>query len=845
MAKVKSPKKKASATDKPVNDRTIFFSDISYLKPELKGPVWAAMALYYAKKYHRRFVDPVRFNKYNKFDSLELDEKEFRQMVDPVTPEGGGGEAKYFSSDMKANPIYIHLINNMRSEIQRAGKQIEVNFTDKYAKTRKMRDSYRALYSRQVRAIINDFCKENGVPPISESQDPYKWIKNFSKQQEPGADGKDMGNDVVGKFSDLIKNKIESNEDLMLYNEMVYKGDYEQAIEKGIDFFMFQQNKFDERHADDVFDHIRHFNKEAIEWYTDRVTGRPVISKWPLNELRVSPFRQKDGSDIQYYFTEYEVTFADFIKTCGYGLKPEKLKEVFEWNKMQGSRHGIDWRDEFWGGRVSLRDNAYIRLGRCAVLSQDYEVDMDKVQSKFPDYNRDALSWDKDPDNEYEIDKSTKNYNVWRTFYYIPPTQNELGNADYAWQARFIFDIHVNQDQFRYGEDGRYSMCPLVVYDNSKQASTTDIMEAYMPKINFAWQQYQNCLVNDVDATVLSSEFMGGLLSAVDEENAINPGEGDEPTGGNERAAAAEQWKMIRQSGKGFISMLDKQGKPLMDPSKLVMVYKNGFIERADKFLAQIVALYQQLNIAIGNDPNATKPRVNAKGIQEAVAGSENARWFMQKAYESVIKSLAERFVRYILMAGQETKELGYMDRYQEFKDVLGMTDGLLIEGLEDIPPESIGLNVSYVDNNSKKEFVIKLCEQYVAQGKIDDEILYLILGADNWKYAFCLMRMSITKKKKEAAAQQQLQHEMEMESKQMDLQIARTLTADKGAAKDKNIQTKGEVDARLTDLENRLKAQTMATQKEQLKNNKLEQQSQKSQLDRQEKTADALAPAV
>lgn len=843
MGKSKIFKKKASATDKPVNDRTIFFSDLSYFPANLKQETWCAEVLYYAKKYHRRFVDPVRYHEYSKFDLLELDKKIYQQMFDPITPEGGGGEARYVSSDMKANPIYIHLINNMRSEIQRTGKEIEVNFTDKYSKTRKMRDSYKALYSRQVRSIINEFCGELGIRPMSESQDPYKWINNFSKQQEPGGDKKEMGNDIVGKFADLIKNKIENNEDLMLYNEMVYKGDYEQAIEKGIDFFMFKQNKFDERHADGIFDNIRHFNKEALEWYTDRVTGRPVISKWPVHELRVSPFREKDGSDIQYYFIEYEVTFADFVKMCGYGLKPEKLKEVFEWNKMQGSRHGIDWRDEFWGGQVSLRDNAYIRLGRCGILSQDYEVDMDKVMSKFPDYNRDNMTWDKDPDNEYEIDRSLKNFNVWRTFYYIPPTQNEIGNADYAWQAKFIFDIHVNQDQFRYGEDGRYSMCPLVVYYNPGQASTTDIMESYMPKINFAWQQYQNCLLNDVDATVLSDEFMSGLLSAVDEENANNPGEGDEPTGGNERAAAAEQWKMIRQAGKGFIKMVDKQGKPLIDPGKLIMVYRNGYIERADKFLAQIVNLYQQLNIAIGNDPNATKPRVNAKGIQEAVNGSENARWFMQKGYESIIKSLAERFVRYILMAGTEAKELGYQDRYEEFKDVLGMTDGLLIEGLEDIAPESIGLNVSYVNNDGKKGFVMKLAENLVAQGKLDEDILYLLLGADNWKQSFCLMRMSLTKKKKEAAAQAELQHQQIMEQKDADLKIAMALQKAKADGKNSNIGAQGDVDARLTQLEDQLKSRTMASQKEQLKSNRIEQDNNKATLQRRNETADALSP--
>ena len=838
MAKEKKSRKKEPL----IQDRTTYFTDLSYMAPEFKTEVWAAQVLYYIKKSAKRFLDPKRAIKYRKTDLLEINENEYRKMFDPVTPEGGGGKASYVTSDWKANPIYIHLLNNMRAETQRMGKQIEANFTDKYSKTRKMRDSYKALYSRQVRHIINEFCKELGIPQMMESQDPYKWIKNFSKHQEKGNDGKEMGNDVVSKFSDLIKNKIESNEDLMLYNEMVYKGDYEQAIEKGIKYYMFDLNRWDDRWSDEVYDDIRHFNKASMEWYTDRITGRPVLERFDPAILDVSPFKRKDGEDIQYYLIEYEIAFADFIKTCGFGLKPEKLKEVFLWNKTQGANHGLNWLEDM-DRPNRTRDNAMIRIGRCAILSQDYLVDMDAVKAQFPTYEREGMSWTADPKNEYKIDREAKNYNVWRTFYYIPPGISQTQNSDYAWQANFIFDIRINQDQFRDGEDGRYSKCPLVIYDNSKQASTTDIVESYMPKINFAWQSYQNCLVNDIDATILSDEFMGGLLSAVDEENATNPGEGTEPTGGNENEAAKEQWAMIKQAGKGFLKMTDRQGKPLMDPAKLVVVYKNGYLERADKFMGQIINLYSQLNTALGNDPNAAKPRVTTTGIQEAVKGSDNARWFIQKGYEFMVKACAERFVRYILMCGQESKELGFKDRYEEFRNILGVTDGLLIEGMEDVPPESVGLNISYVNNDGKKDFVMKLAENLVAQGKLDEDILYLMLGSDNWKESFCLMRMSIVKKKKEAAAQAELQHQQVMEQKDADLKIAQALQKAKADGKDQNQNNQGGIEARLMDLENKLKAGTMAQQKDQISTNKQKENDQKAKLQRQNEISNALAP--
>jgi hypothetical protein len=194
-------------------------------------------------------------------------------------------------------------------------------------------------------------------------------------------------------------------------------------------------------------------------------------------------------------------------------------------------------------------------------------------------------------------------------------------------------------------------------------------------------------------------------------------------------------------------------------------------------------------------------------------------------------------------MCGQEAKELNSPDRYEEFRNVLGVTDGLLIEGLEDTPPESIGLSIDYTDPSGKKEMVLKLAENLVAQGKLDEDILYLILGADQWKYAFCLIRMALTKKKKEMAAREEMIHQQKMEEKDADLKIAQALTAAKGQAKDLNIQNQGKVDERLAALEDQLKSRTMASQKEQLKSNRMEQDNNKAALKRKNEVSNALSP--
>ena len=788
------PPKKSNAGKKPVQDRTTFYSDISYMPPSLKNETWASEILFFAKKNAKLFLDPKRAEKYRKLDLLEINERELNEMIDPVTPEGSGGEAKYFSSDRKAYPIYIRLQNTIRAEVQRTAKQIEVNFTDKFAKTRKMRDNYRILYSKLVRDTINEYAPLVGLPKISDSQDPYKFIKSIG-EDETKKEAKPMGSgDVISKYVDLIKNQIQDSQDIVLYNELIYKGDYEQAIEKGIQHYMFNQNKWDERWSDEFFDDIRHFNKACGEWYTDKVTGRPVIERFVPEILYVSPFKRKDGSDIQYYFTEYLISFADFVKTIGHGLSPEKLKQVFEYQKQQGSTHGFDWI-EISERPYKMWDDAMIRVGRCSCLTQDYEIDLDNVDALFPTMYQAELDWMERKDNKYKQQPSLKNYNVWRTFYYIPPTQNHLSNADYAWQANFIFDIKKNQDQFRTGEDGRYVKSPLVIYDNGKQASFTDIMKAYTDKIDFAWQNYQNCLINDIDSLVLSDDFLGGILSSVEEENNVSSGIPREPTGGNGEDPAHEQWQMIKQGHKGFLKMTDKQGKPILDPSKLMLTFKNGMLEKAELWMAQIATLYNQLIVALGSESGEAKPRVAVLGVEQQQQTNDNSRWFIEKSYSTFVKSYAENFVQYLFTIAKEPSDYGFHDRWKEFYEAIGLANGLALEGLADIPPESCGLTISFVDTTAKKNFIIEQAKAFASQGKIDDEIVDMLIGMDNWKVMALMLRISIKKRKKELAAQEALKHERDMELEQEKQKTIILQIKAKGDSKDSISQSHPNVD--------------------------------------------------
>lgn len=810
----KSIKVKKSNKELPVKDLSIFWSDLNSIPSDDKNELFCAQLLYFMKRNARLFLDPRRAVRYRATDSLQSDEGMYKEMVDPTTPMAEGGLASYFSADWKVSPLYIHLKNIVKAKMQKTGKQLTVNLTDKYSKGKKLEESYRILYRQAFRHVINEFAPTVGLGTISDDEDPYKWVEQLTNPKE--AEKKNTGA-VINNFVDLIKNKITDSQDLALYSELIYKCDYEAAFELGIDYYLNNLNKWHDRYADKFIDDIMHFNKAVGEWHTDLITGRPIVEYLLPEKLWVSPFRQKDGEDLMYYFTEYEITFGDFAKTIGKNLTAEKLKEVFLYQKTQGASHGYTWVENI-NAPNRTRDNAMIRVGRAAALSQDIylspDIPIQYINSTYPQHQQYPSTWKKMEDGSHKIEKY---YNVWYSWFYIPPTTNSLSNADYQWQAQFIFDIKKNQDQFRYGEDGRFSKSPLVIIDNSSQASFTDITQYYMPKITHAAHKFQNCLVNDLDAIAISDEFIGSLLAAVDEGNKINPANPNEPTGGNGRDAMLEQWKMIQQGGKGFLKMTDKNGQPILDPGKLVIPIKNGYLEKAEKYLVIIAMMYDEMSKSLAQSAATTgetvKPRTPVAAIEETVRASQDSTFFMEKYYDAIVKQYGERMIQYILMMAREAKD-GYSKRWEEFQENVGYANSLAIEGMEDIPPEAVGMTVEYIDTLAMKQFIMQLATEYVKTNQLSEEFLFLIMSSENFKMGMLLMRIGIKQRRKEAQQDAALQQQYIMEQKGMDLKIAQAMQQQKTGGKVQEIQAQGAVQDELNKNLNDEKFKTQAALK-------------------------------
>lgn len=824
-----------AANTPPIKDLTFWYTDLNFFDPDLKNKLWAAQSIFYGKLNYSQFLDSHRQKEYRRLEKMELEESVYRQIIDPKTPQGKGGTAEYFAADFKAHPFNVHLRNNLRARLNKIGieNEIQVNEIDKYAKSQKQKDKDKVIWQREFRNLINTVNKEIGLPPIKDSQSPYNYVKSLSK----GKGGENPA-ESIDNLLDYIKNEVRDSQDLALYETYIYKGDLERAFEMGIKHYLINLNKWSvvsEHFNDDIVN----YNKACGRWYTDETTGRGIVEYLEPDRLFTSQFHSYNGEDIQGWFYEKDITFANFVRQFGTTLTNEEMKEVFELNKNQGAQHGMEFSkaDSFKGS------NAKIRIGYMSVLTQDAEnFSVKDSQGAVKMMVPKKLSWLPDPKEKStnELQAEQKVYNVWYSFYYIPPPGEKLtknSQTEWAWQSKFIFNLKKDMDMYRYGVDMRYAKSTLVIWKDERP-SFTDIEQAFMPKIHTAWHKFQNCLINDIDAVALAEEFLGSVLNGLDESNKNGKGNGVDAT--------LQVMRQIKQGSMAFLKMTDKQGNTLADPSKFIIPIKNGQLERGEKLLKVIVDLYTQMVTCLGqNDLSQAKPRTPVAGVQAALQASQDSTWFIEKGVREFTVMYGERTVQHMMCMIKEKKKYQYKKRLDEFASVVGNAQFWMLEGIEDTQLEEIGLTVSLEDVHANQQYVIELANKMASEGAVSYDAVGLVMGvvSINWKYAYALLMVAVKQRERENSHKEELAFERQKQIEQEKTKQAMLLVQGKGEAKDKNIITQGKIDQMINDAINRGKAQTMTEQKQQLLNNKLEQQAQKSGLDRQEQTFDALSP--
>lgn len=842
-------------TSGAVQDRSLYYSDFAFMPSKDKNALWAAQALFYAQMNNELLVDTKSKTEYRNLEKGIINKQTYREIIDPKLPDGSGGKAEYFASDFDDCPIAQHLDNILTAKLDKIGvtNKIQIATIDKFSVSQKQRDKSRIIWQREFRKLINDNLKLLGLPMMKESENPFAYVKNL------GSDDSSKMIDSVDTLLDYIRSQIRDEHDLALYESYIYKGDIEIAFELGIEHFLINLNKWSAEKADWFNRDLKNHNRACGRWYTDDTTGRGVVDYMEPDELRTSTFKAKNGEDITYWFHEFDKTFADFVRELGTQLTEDQLKEVFELNKQfVGPNGGNFGHGQNWSGAGNYKgSNAKIRIGYFSMLTQDADTFSEKlVDGKIGTYKPRKLDWRPHPNtpDAYREEPRTKIYNAWYSCYYlVPPGERVKKNSiqDWAWQSQYIWKLKKDIDMYRYGVDARYAKSTLVVWKDITRMSYTDIKEAFMPKIRTAWHRFQNSLVSDVSGTFIAADLMAGILRAVDEGNKKHPDSRKKPTGGNGRDAGITAWRMFRQSGMSWHSFRDENGKMILDPTKLFIEYDNKQLDRAERYLKIILEQYNLMTLALAqNDVGEgqdAKPRTPVAGIQASMQASSNGIWFIEKPVREFLVMFAERCVQFIISMVKERKKYGFTERFNEFSSVIGLANSMMLESVEDMQAEELGITVNLEDVSAMKQYYLEMTTQMLRDGQISNEDVQMVISTIQQDYKYGAVLLSLAAKKQQRLAQQQAQveHQRQMELGQQQLQIALTLQGAKGQSKDKNIQTQGTIDEQLLRIEAQLKESAMALQKQQLLNNKQKEIENKGAVERQNKTADLLEPAA
>jgi hypothetical protein len=821
-------------------NRYYYYEFLHFIPTSKKDKYWAAQCLLFNKLNSSRILDVERVNKYRMLDQGIIDKMEYVKIIDPATKDGGG-KASYFTASWQSNPINLHVQNILDARLQKMPIEIAVNAVDEYFQLRQQKENAKIMGRKIFFKLLNDMNTQLGLPPLRPGEDPYKYVARMAQNAEEGRVMTKDANapqtatrDTATQLMDNIRSLIEDDEDLAMFNTYAYKDGVEVACELIIKYYQ-EVNKFT-MVADNLLRDLRNFNCTCLRYYTSQTTGRPVLRYEDPAVIFSGPFQKEDGSDCPYWWTEYDITFAEFVRQFGANLTKDQLKIVFDRNRATrggyggGGSAGVgSWGT--WDECTPIqREQALIRVGYSEWQTQNISVYSEGNIRGNLRYKRMEDDWEPPKGSPYK--KDVRYYNMWYKCYYIPTfvstTPSTVQTSDFDLQKHFIFEFGPIQDQLREGEDARYSRSSLVLW-RSKKASWTDVEQRYMPSINLLWQQAQNDLANVIPHGLwFSEEAFTELMEVVDEAQK----DGKDSNG--------EAVRRLKQTGYGIGKLFDDMGRripPFVD-------VKTGHLESAREKMIAIMDLYTMMTRALAfneiDEGQAPAPRQSATGIQLAVDAAHNGTYFIEKAYVDLQRELAYRLLNYCKDVANEEDS----GRYQEMCDIVGNGTAWALESVKDIPWRRLGLTVS-LNNTEAQQALINQMALEMSRGAnpilAPDEAIQLTF-IDNVKYKYALLRLQLKKRQKMLEQQQAAAAQQQQQMLMLQQQIEQQKNDRAAQARFAEIELNAKIEERLMTVEAQLKYMSQRQLKEQIKDNRIEQDAAAAVA---EQNAEAQAPMV
>jgi len=815
--------------------RVIYYDELHFIPTKDKDTYWAAQVLYFNKMVYEPFVEPREAKFYRDLEVGIIDEKLYREFIDPKTPDGKGGKAEYFKANWQTCPIYMHLENIKESQLKKLPFNFVCKASDEFSKLKQQIDNDKIIGAKYLRSFLNEINPQFGIRALRPDEDPFAFINQISQQAQNSSQQQQSqpspATSNPTSAIEAIKAKIFDNDTLSIYNQYLYKDGVEVAFEIGIDTYINSINKFKQSIYPRIIEDVKNFNAHVYRHYTSTTTGRPVIEYKDPAQLRISRFKKPDMSDYTGVIEEFDISFGEFVQMAGGDLKPEMLKEIFIKNRQF---HGV--MGDYNNLTTFQRNSAKIRIGYHEFETQNMDVYAEYVNKqgnkRFVKQNDQNYQPSEYAKSNYNAKRVEKHYNVWYSFYYIPldTLYTISGTTSFQDQSKYIFQFGPIQDQVREGDDMRYAKGTFVG-GRSKRFSFAKIEHSFMPEIVKLWQLFQNDISSSMsDGVIWAEEVINNMMKYVD-----SGGSPDTPQG--KRKKQMEAIKIIRQTNSAIANFSDDGGEPGEGgrQRKLFEKVQLNSLATAAERLQLIMSLYKLLTQSLGfneiAEGQSPEPRQNLGGINLAMMASSNALYQMEEQLINSRLNLGERIMYYIKEVVDEGEN---SDRFQEFRDMVGQANAMAAQSIKDIPLHRMNLHLEDQMTDTLKAAIIQTANEMAkAQIISPDQVLFLMM-VENVKYAYAILAIEIRAGQKALSDSQQAAR-MQTRSDQLftsGLKI-REMHAQHAddAAVDKML---GDLKTQQIVIDNQLKTRGQLITKDQINNHRIQQAIIENRLQQQ-----------
>jgi hypothetical protein len=759
---------------------------------------WAINFVKRAYNNRQYIVDIEKLKKYRDLDIGIIDVPDLKNSFDKKGKDNAdGGQAAYVNADFKPCPLFQSLNQITKGYILDEMGDIQVNGLDRISHSKKIKERHKKAIDRYTIDYFNFINSLTNDAPL-----PYTTNigKLLSGKDESSTEGEGVS------MIEQIKAELDDDTSFAILSDIgALKDGVESAHESMIKYFI-EDGNFKDVICDDIARDIMHVRAFVYRVYTSAKDGTLKYHYCDLANVNTSPFKLKDGSDIDYIFEEFVVSWSEFMQMVGGKLELEMIRKIYEANRLgygQANRDYVEWSattnvDAKFYSSVS---NTSIRLGYMELKKQIH-----------------------DPNNG-------KYYDNIKKFYYLPIFSNGfmLKNED------CVFDIGDLQDMTRFGgmlEMSKFSY--VVTRDNSYQ-SWYEIAESNLKLLNILYNQYQNTISGIVPRGLFYAEetlreLVSDMMIAKEEylrENGKEIGNMD----GEFQKMLRDVIKRTEQSGKGiFKRKSGDNNEKSIDPPTFTIQHQ--LYDDAQQLAQQILTIYNMLITSLGTNPQmlgqAPRPRQAVRGLEIASQSGLTMLQDMVAMFNFGLKELGSRVIYYDQVVIKEFDKNTLEPKTQRAEQMKGVLGDLGVNWLEiynDMPMQKCGMIIQPKPTAEERVMVFDYAMQLEMQGKLPVGTALSTKHIQNPKMAFLWM-MAIAKKQERIMVENQMQ--MQQQQAQAQQQAMQMQMQQQQA----QAQQQAGIQAQLAQMNEQLKTQGQVAVKDKTNQNRLEENQQQAELD-------------